>query len=115
MKSTQFYINGQWVDSKGGKSHAVINPATEESAGTITLGSGADTNAAVAAAKTALDSWSQTTKEERGEYLSAVLEQYLARADEMALAITTEMGAPIDLSTRAQTGAGIAHLKNAIQ
>ena len=115
MKTTQNYINGQWTDSQGGKPFDVINPSTEEVVATITLGSEADTNAAVAAAKAAFDSWSTTSKEERVSYLSALLEQYQNRSDEMAQAISTEMGAPISLSQMAQTGAGLGHLKTAIR
>jgi len=114
MNTSQFYINGQWTNSQGGQPFEVINPSTEKVAATITLGSDADTNAAVAAAKAAFDSWSSTSKEERIGYLTALLEQYQNRSEEMAQAITTEMGAPISLSKISQTGAGLGHLKNAI-
>src|SRR3546814_20376662 len=63
----QNYIGGRWVDSKGGKLHDVINPATEEAASTVVLGTAADVDDAVAAAKTAFKSFSQTTREERLE------------------------------------------------
>jgi len=115
MKTTQHYINGQWVDSKGGKPFEVINPSTEEVIDTITLGSEADTNDAVAAAKAAFDGWSSTSKEERVELLTALLEKYQARSDEMGKAISTEMGAPIDMSLTSQAGSGLGHLKTAIR
>jgi len=115
MNTSQFYINGQWTDSQGGQPFDVINPSTEEVAATITLGSEADTNAAVAAAKAAFDSWSTTSKEERLGYLTVLLEQYQNRSEEMAQAISTEMGAPISLSQVSQTGAGLGHLKTTIR
>ena len=115
MNTSQHYTNGQWTDSQGGQAFDVINPSTEEVAATITLGSEADTNAAVAAAKAAFDSWSQTSKEQRLEYLGALLEQYQNRSEEMAQAISNEMGAPIAMSQAAQTGAGIGHLKTAMR
>ena len=115
MNTTQHYINGQWTDSQGGKPFDVINPSTEEVAATITLGTEADTNAAIAAAKAAFDSWSMTTKEERLGYLNALVEQYKNRSEEMAQAMSTEMGAPISLSQTSQTGAGLGHLKTTIR
>ena len=95
MNTTQHYINGQWINSQGGQPFDVINPSTEAVAASITLGTEADTNAAVAAAKAAFNNWSQTSKEQRLEYLGAFLEQYQNRSEEMAQAISTEMGAPI--------------------
>ena len=115
MNNAQHYINGQWTDSQGGQPLDVINPSTEAVAATITLGSEADTNAAVAAAKAAFDSWSSTSKEERLGYLAALVEQYEKRSDEMAIAISTEMGAPVALSQMSQTAAGLGHLKTAIR
>jgi len=114
MNTSQHYINGQWTDSQGGQAHDVINPSTEAVAATITLGSEADTNAAVAAAKAAFDSWSSTSKAQRLEYLNALAGQYEKRSEEMATAISTEMGAPIDMSQASQAAAGIGHLKTAI-
>lgn len=115
MNTEQHYINGQWVDSLGGTALQVLNPSDESVAATITLGSEADTNAAVAAARAAFGSWSATSKEERLTLLNALLEQYQSRSDEMAVAISTEMGAPIALSQTAQMGAGLGHLKTAIR
>ena len=115
MNTIQFYINGQWTDSQGGKPFEVINPSTEEVVATITLGSEADTNAAISAAKAAFNSWSTTSKEERLGYLNALVEQYQDRSEEMAQAMSTEMGAPISLSQTSQTGAGLGHLKTTIR
>ena len=114
MKTTQHYINGQWVNSEGGNSSEVINPSTEEVIASITLGSEADTNKAVAAAKAAFDHWSSSSKDQRIELLTALQEQYENRSEEMAQVISSEMGAPISFSTVSQTGAGLGHLKGAI-
>ena len=110
-----FYINGQWVAPATANDFDVINPSTEEVAAVISLGSQADTDAAVAAAKAAFDSWSQTTKEERVELLEKFLNIYQERSDEMAVAISTEMGAPMALAKTAQVGAGFGHTKNLIR
>ncbi len=115
MNSSQHYINGQWTDSQGGQAVDVINPSTEAIAASITLGSEADTNAAVAAANAAFAGWSATSKEQRLDYLTAIAEQYQNRMDEMAVAISTEMGAPIALSQAAQAAAGLGHLKTTIR
>ena len=115
MNTSQHYVNGQWVDSVGGKALDVINPSNEEVIASITLGSESDTNAAVSAARNAFDSWSITTKEQRLGFLSALLEQYQNRSEEMAQAISVEMGAPIVLSQMAQSGAGIGHLKTTMR
>ena len=115
MNTEQHYINGQWVDSLGGTPLQVLNPSDESVAATITMGSEADTNAAVAAARAAFGSWSAMSKEERLVPIKALLEQYQSRAEEMAVAISTEMGAPIALSQTAQMGAGLGHLKTAIR
>lgn len=115
MNTLQHYINGAWVDSEGGTTLDVLDPSTEQVAATITLGTEADTNAAVAAAKSAFGSWSNSSKAQRLECLEALLVQYQQRSEEMAVAISTEMGAPIALSQTAQVGAGFGHLKTAIR
>src|SRR5262245_10839032 len=61
----QHYIDGQWTDSEGGRRHQVVNPATEEVVSEVTLGSQADVDKAVAAARRAFDSFSQTSKADR--------------------------------------------------
>ncbi|MBO9711407.1 aldehyde dehydrogenase family protein [Sphingomonas sp.] len=109
------YIGGQWVESEGGKSHDVINPATEEPCTTITLGTEADVDKAVAAARTAFESWSRTSVEERIAVIERILAEYKARAGDMAEAISLEMGAPIALAKTAQVGSGIGHFMAAIK
>ena len=104
------YIDGAWVESEGGTPHKVINPATEEPASEITLGSEADVDKAVAVARRAFESFSRTSVDERVALLERVLEAYKSRAGDMAEAISLEMGAPISLARTAQVGSGIGHL-----
>ena len=106
-----FYINGKWVAPVDGTDFPVLNPATEEAYAMISLGGAADAEAAIKAARAAFASWSQTTPQERGEYLKALLSAYEARNDEMAALISDEMGAPIDMSISDQAAAGKSHLK----
>ena len=103
----QNYIGGQWVDSKGGKPHDVINPATEEAASTIVLGTAADVDDAVAAAKEAFKTFSQTTREERLALLNRIVEEYKKRGPDLAKSMAAEMGAPVSFAGTAQVGAGI--------
>jgi aldehyde dehydrogenase (NAD+) len=109
----KFYVNGEWVNPGRGKDWEVINPATEQAVATISLGSEADVANAVAAAKRAFPSYSETSVEERLKLLRRIVEVYQAHRDEMAAAITLEMGAPVTLSRKAQVPAGLAHLSEA--
>jgi len=101
------YINGQWVDSIGGKRHEVISPSTEEPCTEITLGTKADVDAAVKAARAAFKSWSQTTREERVAVLERIVEEYKKRVPDLARSMANEMGAPVSFASTAQVGAGI--------
>jgi aldehyde dehydrogenase (NAD+) len=114
-KYLKFYIDGQWVDPIEPKSVDVVNPATEEVSGTIALGSAADVDRAVKAARKAFAGWSQTTREERLEVLQRILEEYQKRAGDVAAAITEEMGAPKGLANGFQVGLGTGHLGTAIE
>jgi aldehyde dehydrogenase (NAD+) len=111
----QFYIDGQWVDPVTPSTLDVINPATEEVCGHISLGSRADVDLAVAAAKRAFESFSQTTREERVVLLQAILDEFAKRHDEIAEAIMDEMGAPWGLARNAQAASGPQHLKAALK
>ncbi len=115
LEKREFYINGQWILPAVANDFNVIDPSTEEPCAVISLGGQADTDAAVAAAKSAYAAWSATPKEERIAVAEKVLGAYKARAGDMAAAISTEMGAPIDLSKTAQVGAGAAHIKDFIR
>lgn len=105
----KFYIDGKWVDPTTPKTLDVINPATEEAVARISMGSAADVNKAVAAAKAAFPKFSTTSKQERIELLEAIIEAYKKRYPEIAAAITSEMGAPSKLSMQAQAAMGVAH------
>ncbi|MEM9433684.1 MAG: aldehyde dehydrogenase family protein [Pseudomonadota bacterium] len=116
MKNQQnFYINGAWVAPSAARNFDVIDPSTEEVCATISLGSEADTNAAVAAAKSAFDGWSQTSKATRRDALVRILEIYKSRQDEMGQAISMEMGAPTDFARINQFESGTWHLEGFLE
>jgi aldehyde dehydrogenase (NAD+) len=110
---TKFYINGKWVDPVTPKTLEVLDPSTEEACATISLGSEADVDLAVAAAKAAFDSFSQTSVEERVEMLERLAAIFQRRIGEIAEAIRLEMGAPIKLASTAQAYAGLGHITEA--
>ena len=119
LEKLQFYIDGSWVDPVEPRTLDVVNPATEEVYGRISLGSAADVDAAVAAAGRAFDSFSQTTREERIDLLQSILDIFEKRHDDVAEAIMDEMGAPWGLAKKAQAasgpqgiGAALAALRN---
>eukprot|EP00903_Cladosiphon_okamuranus_P002754 g2752.t1 len=106
----QFYINGEWVDPVEPRTLDVENPATEEPFATISLGSAADVDKAVAAAKAAFPTFSQTSVEYRADLLDKITAGIQARMGDMAEAITDEMGAPSWLANAAQVPAGMGHV-----
>ncbi|MBL4629065.1 MAG: aldehyde dehydrogenase family protein, partial [Roseicyclus sp.] len=106
-----FYIDGKWVAPAKVRDMAVIDPSTEEVCETISLGDQADTDAAVAAARRAFEPWASSDPAERIALAEKVLEIYTARSEEMAQAISLEMGAPQDLARAQQVGAGSWHLE----
>ncbi len=111
----QFYIDGQWVDPVLANPLAVINPATEEVCGHISMGSVEDVNKAVAAAKRAAPGFALTTREERVELLQSILDIFTRRHDEVATAIMEEMGAPWPLAKYAQAASGTQHIAATIE
>jgi aldehyde dehydrogenase (NAD+) len=111
----KFYIDGQWVDPVTPKTADVINPATEEVSGRISVGSAADIDKAVAAARKAFPSWSETTREQRLDVLKSIQAEYERRKQEMGEAITEEMGAPLSLGCGFHTLLGSGHLQTAIE
>ena len=115
IENKQFYINGQWVDPIAGKDHQVISPATEEAVAVISLGGAADADAAVAAAKAAFPAWMETSVEDRIALVEKFIEIYKSRAEDLAQAMSLEMGAPIDMSRTQQVGAGIGHMKSFVR
>jgi aldehyde dehydrogenase (NAD+) len=112
---SRFYIDGQWVEPvHPGVEIAVINPATEEKVARVAAATPDDVDAAVQAARRAFESWSQTSREERLELLTAVREAYKKRIPQIAEAMMTEVGIPRGLAFGGQALAGAAHLKVAM-
>jgi aldehyde dehydrogenase (NAD+) len=111
----QFYIDGRWVDPAKARDYEVINPATEEVAGVISMGSAADVDRAVAAARRAFESFSRTSAQERRELLESILAAYKAHYEEIATAISDEMGAPMKLARESQAAVGVGHLTAMIE
>jgi aldehyde dehydrogenase (NAD+) len=109
------YINGAWVDPVKPGTIDVVNPATEEVYTKIAAGSAADVDRAVAAAKAAFPAFSQTGKAERLKLLKRILECYEKRVEDLAVAVSDEMGAPMKLARESQAGTGRAHLSSTIK
>src|SRR5580693_1562422 len=106
----QFYIDGAWVDPVEAKEFQVINPATETAAGVISMGTTKDVDRAVAAAKRAFETYSRTSQAERLALMERILAAYNAHYNEIAQAISIEMGAPVTLSKGSQTRIGVGHI-----
>ncbi len=111
----KFYINGAWVSPVKPAALDVINPATERAYTQISMGSHADVDLAIAAAKAAFPSFSRTTREQRLALLRKILELYNARYNEIADAVTDEMGAPTKFAREAQAWAGQVHMEATIK
>ena len=109
-----FYINGKWIKPSKPNDFEVINPSNEEPFAVISLGSKEDTDAAVNAAKAAFAKWKETSKDERIKLLEKLLSVYKKRFNEMAEAISIEMGAPMDWASDPQTASGQSHLEDFI-
>ncbi|EED36591.1 aldehyde dehydrogenase [Luminiphilus syltensis NOR5-1B] len=111
----QFYINGEWVDPQTVNDFDVIDPATETVCAHISLGGEADVDAAVAAAKAAFKTYSQSTIADRIALFERIIEIYKRRIPEIAEAIRLEMGAPISWASSAQAYSGLGHLQEAAE
>jgi len=114
LEKLKFYIDGKWVDPVTPKTLDVINPANEEPFARISLGSKADVDKAVAAARRAFETFSRTTREERLALLQKIVAAYQKRYGEIAETISREMGAPTRLSQAAQAATGLGHLNQVI-
>ena len=112
---TQFYINGNWVAPASPNLVDIINPATEQVCAQISLGSDADVDKAAAAARHAFHSFSQSSRDQRLELLAAIIETYQKYYNDMADAISEEMGAPTTLAVEAQADSGLGHLQAAMK
>lgn len=112
--SLKFFIDGQWVDpAPGFATRDVFNPATEEVIGTVAMGTAADVEKAVSAARQAFPAFAATSREERMALLGRILDAYKKRFNDMGATISEEMGAPLTFATRMQAGAGLGHFKTA--
>jgi len=107
----QFYIDGAWVDPIRPLAHDVLDPASETPVGRISLGTAADVERAVHAARMAFPAFSETSREERLALLDRIIEALVAREADMAAALTREMGAPTRLARGAQAPAAAAHMR----
>ncbi|HXT19314.1 MAG TPA: aldehyde dehydrogenase family protein, partial [Thermoanaerobaculia bacterium] len=105
----QFYIDGKWVEPTTKNDFPVTNPANEDHVAVISLGTAADVDKAVVAARKAFETFSETSREERLELLQRIIAAYQARYDELVESVSTEMGAPLWLSRAAQAAAGMGH------
>ena len=112
---SKFYIDGAWVAPAAPKSTPVVNPATEEPMYDIALGSKADVDKAVAAARRAFETWSQTSREERIELLTKIMNVYKTRMKDLGAAISDEMGAPLPFAEKFQAGAGLGHFASTLE
>jgi aldehyde dehydrogenase (NAD+) len=112
--TTRFYINGEWVAPAEPRLLDVENPATEQVVAQISLGSAADVDRAVKAARAAFAAFSETTTDERIALIERVVDQWRARADDLATAVTSEMGAPAGLAKNAQVPFGLVHFTQAL-
>ncbi len=115
LEKREFYIDGQWVAPATANDFEVIDPSNEEPCAVISLGDQADTDAAVAAAKRAFARWPFTDKAERIALVERILEIYERRAEDMAAAISLEMGAPIDMAKEQQAPSGTWHIRNFLE
>ena len=109
-KLLKFYINGEWVAPHSADTMPVLNPANAGQVAEVALGNEADVDRAVAAAQSAFDSFSLTTKSERLDLLRRIREVSERRFEELAQAMRLEMGAPITMAREAQADAAIGHL-----
>jgi aldehyde dehydrogenase (NAD+) len=111
----KFFIDGAWVQPQGRRELEVINPATEAAVGKILMGTAADVDSAVAAAKRAFESFSQTTREERVALLERIINVFKTNMPRLAQAISDEMGAPKKLALGAQAASGLGHFMTTLE
>ena len=110
----RFFIDGTWVQPSGRREIDVIHPATEQPVGRILLGTGEDVDAAVKAARRAFESFSETSRPERIALLERIVAVYERRMEDVATAISDEMGAPMNFALRAQADSGLEHLRTTL-
>jgi aldehyde dehydrogenase (NAD+) len=108
----QLFIGGAWVAPSGRETIEVHNAGNGQVMGRVPLGDAKDVERAVAAARSALDSWSATAPEQRSQFLEKISAGLKARADELARLIAQEVGMPLKMSARIQAGLPIANFLN---
>lgn len=113
MEKLQFYIDGAWVDPAAPSTLGIVNPATEEIFARISLGSRQDVDRAVKAARRAFATYSNTSVEERLDWLRKIIDGFNARLPELARMMTLEMGAPITFATERQATVALFHFEEA--
>jgi aldehyde dehydrogenase (NAD+) len=111
----KFYIDGAWVEPSGPARRTLIDPATEQPYGEVADGGAVDIDRAVQAAKTAFVTYSVTGRAERLALLRRVIEAYKARYEDLAQALSHELGAPIGFARDQQVFIGLAHLEKAAE
>lgn len=110
----EFYIDGRWVAPSGDQRRAVVNPATEREITEVAMGDSSDVNVAVAAARRAFETYSLASREDRIDLLNNVIKVYLTRSEELAEAVSMEMGAPLKLAREEQVPAGLGQFRQAL-
>ena len=115
IEKTQNYINGAWVDAQSSEIIEVMNPSDDSVMGVVAASTADDVDLAVAAAKDCFQSFQFSTKEERITILENIINEYEARAEELASTISSEMGAPLWLSQVAQVASGLTHFKDSLR
>jgi aldehyde dehydrogenase (NAD+) len=115
VQRLKFYIDGSWQDPASKKTLPVVNPATEEVLYEVALGSAADVDKAVAAARRAFETFSLSTREQRIELFGRIIEAYKQKMKDLGAAVSDEMGAPLGFAERFQAGAGLGHLMTTLE
>ena len=115
LEKRSFYIDGRWVAPALARDCEVVNPSDETPCAVISLGAKDDVDRAVAAARAAFSGWSETPPSARADLLEKLADIYDSRIDEMAAAISLEMGAPITMAKKSQAAAGASHLRETIR
>lgn len=112
---TSFYINGEWVTTHSNTMLEAINPSNEQVYANLAAGTIIDANKAIMAAKEAFPNWAQTNPAERLNYIKKILNIYNSKVQELAKAISIEMGAPIDFALNSQVASGKRNIENFIE
>ncbi len=108
---TQQYINGEWADAESSETLDVVNPSTEEVIARVPQGTADEANRAVAAAKAAFDSWSQTPLAERTGWLRKIHAKMAERQEEIATVISQEVGMPLGLCRIVQAAGPVKEIE----